>query len=195
MFMIGFILYGTVVLLPILLQTVIGFTAVQQRADAIAWRHGGADRFAHRRKNSGEDRPAPPHFYGLDHTCDRRAAAFARQHWAAHMRVPAADWIISRIGTSFLFVPVNVMAFGNVPRDKTNQASGLLNLSRNIGGSMGISFVTTMLYRRGQHHLQGSAEAPPRYPPWEKVPCRPAPRTRRRHGADLSLPGVWNATP
>lgn len=71
------------------------------------------------------------------------------------MRVPAADWIISRLGTSFLFVPVNVMAFANVPRTKTSQASGLLNLSRNIGGSMGISFVTTMLYRRGQHHLLG----------------------------------------
>ena len=69
------------------------------------------------------------------------------------LRSPATDWIISRIATSFLFVPVNVMAFGHVPRDKTNQASGLINLSRNIGGSMGISFVTTMLYSRAAHHL------------------------------------------
>jgi DHA2 family multidrug resistance protein len=69
------------------------------------------------------------------------------------MGLPAGDWIISRIATSFLFVPVNVMAFGHVPRDKTNQASGLINLSRNIGGSMGISFVTTVLYSRAAHHL------------------------------------------
>ena len=45
------------------------------------------------------------------------------------------------------------MAFGHVPRDKTSQASGLINLSGNIGGSMGISFVTTMLYARANHHL------------------------------------------
>jgi DHA2 family multidrug resistance protein len=70
------------------------------------------------------------------------------------MSAPAGDWIISRIATSFLFVPANVMAFGHVARDKTNQASGLVNLSRNIGGSMGISFVTTMLYSRASYHFR-----------------------------------------
>jgi DHA2 family multidrug resistance protein len=39
-----------------------------------------------------------------------------------------------------------------LPRDKNNAASGLMNLARNIGGSVGISFVTTGLARRAQVH-------------------------------------------
>jgi DHA2 family multidrug resistance protein len=39
-----------------------------------------------------------------------------------------------------------------LPPGKNNAASGLINLSRNIGGSVGISLVTTMLARRGQYH-------------------------------------------
>ena len=56
------------------------------------------------------------------------------------------------MGTAFLFVPINVMAFYFVPKGKMNNASGLINLARNIGASTGISFVTTMLDRRAQFH-------------------------------------------
>jgi DHA2 family multidrug resistance protein len=65
---------------------------------------------------------------------------------------PMYDWIMSRAGTAFLFVPINVMAFYFVPPGKMNNASGLINLARNIGASTGISFVTTMLDRRAQFH-------------------------------------------
>jgi DHA2 family multidrug resistance protein len=51
-----------------------------------------------------------------------------------------------------LFVPINTAAYSGLPRDKNNAASGLMNLARNIGGSVGISFVTTMLARRAQVH-------------------------------------------
>ena len=50
-------------------------------------------------------------------------------------------WTISRAGMPFLFVPINVMAFAYVPREKTNSATGLINLTRNLGGSVGISLV------------------------------------------------------
>jgi DHA2 family multidrug resistance protein len=66
---------------------------------------------------------------------------------------PIIDWIVSRAGMAFLWVPMNVIAFYYVPRDKTNNATGLINLSRNMGGSIGISFVTTMLDRRAQFHM------------------------------------------
>jgi len=67
-------------------------------------------------------------------------------------RSPVGDWIVSRMGTAFLFVPINVMAFYFVPRGRMNNASGLINLARNVGASTGISFVTTMLDRRSQFH-------------------------------------------
>ena len=44
------------------------------------------------------------------------------------------------------------MAFGSVPREKLNYATGLMNLFRNIGGSAGIATVVTILARRQQFH-------------------------------------------
>ena len=56
------------------------------------------------------------------------------------------------MGLAFLFVPINTAAYAFIPPGKNNAASGLINLARNIGGSVGISFVTTMLARRAQVH-------------------------------------------
>jgi len=53
---------------------------------------------------------------------------------------------------AFLWVPINTVAYSYLPREKNNAASGLINLARNVGASMGISYVTTMLDRRAQFH-------------------------------------------
>lgn len=55
-------------------------------------------------------------------------------------------------GLTFLFVPINTIAYIGLPPDKSNNASALINAMRNLGGSVGISFVTTVLDRRGQFH-------------------------------------------
>ena len=55
-------------------------------------------------------------------------------------------------GLALLFVPINTAAYAFVPPNKNNAASGLINLARNIGGSVGISAVTTLLARRAQFH-------------------------------------------
>lgn len=55
-------------------------------------------------------------------------------------------------GLAFLFVPINTAAYAFVPPTKNNAASGLINLARNVGGSLGISIVTTILDRRSQFH-------------------------------------------
>jgi MFS transporter, DHA2 family, multidrug resistance protein len=52
----------------------------------------------------------------------------------------------------FLFVPINAAAYYYIAKTKIDSASGLINLARNIGGSVGISFVTTMLVRQSQVH-------------------------------------------
>jgi DHA2 family multidrug resistance protein len=52
----------------------------------------------------------------------------------------------------FLFVPVNTAMYASIPPGKNNNASALVNLARNIGGSVGISLVTTFLDRRTQFH-------------------------------------------
>jgi DHA2 family multidrug resistance protein len=60
--------------------------------------------------------------------------------------------VFQTAGLAFLFIPINTAAYSYLPREKNNAASGLINLSRNIGASVGISFVTTMLTRRAQFH-------------------------------------------
>jgi len=65
----------------------------------------------------------------------------------------AASWrVIMVLGMPFLFVPISVMSYVGVPQEKNNEVSGLTALARNIGGSVGISFISTMLVRKAQVH-------------------------------------------
>jgi DHA2 family multidrug resistance protein len=60
--------------------------------------------------------------------------------------------MIQSVGLPFLFVPITSVAYvGLNPRDN-NQASALMNVSRNLGGTFGISLVQTMLIQRSQVH-------------------------------------------
>jgi DHA2 family multidrug resistance protein len=55
-------------------------------------------------------------------------------------------------GLAFLFVPINTLVYSGVPLEKNNAVSGIVNLSRNMGGDVGIAFVTTLIARRAQKH-------------------------------------------
>ena len=59
---------------------------------------------------------------------------------------------IQAVGLAFLFLPINALAFRGIPKDRTNYASALINLARNFGGSVGISFASTLVTRRSQFH-------------------------------------------
>jgi DHA2 family multidrug resistance protein len=61
-------------------------------------------------------------------------------------------------GLAFLFLPINALAFRGIPKDRTNYASALINLARNFGGSVGISFASTLVTRRAQFHQSHLAE-------------------------------------
>ena len=60
--------------------------------------------------------------------------------------------ILARFGTPFLFIPINTLAYLDVPAEKNNQISSMVNLFRNLGGSVGVSVVSTLLNRRAQVH-------------------------------------------
>jgi len=66
--------------------------------------------------------------------------------------------IVQASSLAFLFVPLNAIAFRGIPSSKTNNASALINLARNFGGSIGISFASTLLTRREQFHQSRLAE-------------------------------------
>jgi DHA2 family multidrug resistance protein len=151
MFMVGFALLSSTVLIPQFCQSLLGYTA---EIAGLALMPGG---FAILLSMPlvgfllGRFDPRRLLLFGLpmvafslfrmtlfDTLIDFRTVAVAR--------------IFQAIGLAFLFVPINTAAYGVIPKGKNNAASGLINLARNIGGSVGISLVTTMLARRAQVH-------------------------------------------
>ena len=60
--------------------------------------------------------------------------------------------IISGFAMGFIFVPLTTMAMGTLSNEQMGNASGVFNLMRNTGGSLGIAAMTTMLSRGGQIH-------------------------------------------
>jgi MFS transporter, DHA2 family, multidrug resistance protein len=60
--------------------------------------------------------------------------------------------LITGFGLSFVFVPISTAAYGTLRNDQIGNASGLFNLMRNVGGSIGISIAQTLLTRRSAVH-------------------------------------------
>jgi DHA2 family multidrug resistance protein len=55
-------------------------------------------------------------------------------------------------GMGFSFIPLTTLTLSHIPRELMGQATAMYNLLRNMGGSVGIAFVTTFLARRSQFH-------------------------------------------
>ena len=151
MYVLGFVLYSTTVLLPLLLQTLMGYTAMRS---GIVLLPGGLVLLAILPSVGWMLGRFEPRWIVVTGLCIMALGLHFLSHFTLNAGESNAvnDWIFSRAGTAFLFVPINVMAFYFVPPGKMNNASGLINLARNIGASTGISFVTTMLDRRAQFH-------------------------------------------
>lgn len=60
--------------------------------------------------------------------------------------------VLNGFGTAFVFVPLSTIAVGTLPREQIGNGTALQNLLRNLGGSIGISYVSTMLERLAQVH-------------------------------------------
>jgi len=58
--------------------------------------------------------------------------------------------VYQMIGLPFLFVPINTAAYANLEPTRTNQASALINVARNLGGSIGISLANTEIAQQVQ---------------------------------------------
>jgi DHA2 family multidrug resistance protein len=60
--------------------------------------------------------------------------------------------LITGFGLSFVFVPISTAAYGTLRNEQIGNASGVFNLMRNVGGSIGISIAQTLLVRRSDVH-------------------------------------------
>ncbi len=151
MFMVGFVLLSSTVLLPQFLQELMGYTA--ERA-GLALMPGGIAIILCMPLVGfllGKTDARRLLLFGLSMVC------FSMIHMTnfdlqIDFRTAATARVFQAIGLAFLFVPINTAAYAFIPPGKNNAASGLINLARNVGGSVGISLVTTMLARRSQVH-------------------------------------------
>jgi DHA2 family multidrug resistance protein len=151
MFMLGFALLGSTLLIPLFAQTLLGYTA-EDAGKALS--PGGfvimlllpLVGFLLSRYD-----PRWLIVFGLG-MLSFSLLRMTRFDLDVDFRTLVVARVYQAIGLAFLFVPINTVAYSFLPREKNNAASGLMNLARNIGGSVGISVVTTMLARRTQFH-------------------------------------------
>src|SRR5437879_9351497 len=151
MFFLGFVLYASTVLIPQLLQQLLGYTA---QLAGMALSPGGAVIMC-----------MMPVVGILVSKVDTRILVIFGCVVSASALFVMAGWdlgldyghavrarMLQSFGLAFLFIPINVAAFADVPKEKSHVGTGIINLARNIGASVGIATVTTMLDRRAQFH-------------------------------------------
>ena len=147
----GVVIYGIVTLLPLFFQTLLGYSALSA-GWAVSPRGIGAV-------------IAMPLVGMLTQRIDNRwliAAGFfgvgACTLWLGNATLQMGEFsmfwaiILSGFFIGFVFVPLVTMAMGKLSNEQVGNAAGLYNLLRNVGGSIGISVVNTLLVRREQVH-------------------------------------------
>ncbi len=157
MLMIGAILFGSNQIMPQLLQTTFPYTAM---LSGLAMMPGGAAMLIVMPlagQITGRVQPKFLMTLGL--------IGIAVSMWYSTSLTPDASFdyfgwvrVYQMIGLPFLFIPINTVAYDGLPRDKTNQASALMNVARNLGGSIGISLANVVLTRREQFHQSRLSE-------------------------------------
>ncbi|HXP95131.1 MAG TPA: DHA2 family efflux MFS transporter permease subunit [Telmatospirillum sp.] len=151
MFLLGFVLLGSTVLLPALVQRLFGYSATEA---GLVITPGGFSiilvmPIVGRLVSSVDSRLiialglavcslALFHMGGFTLQTDYQTFVWARLYQA--------------LGLSLLFIPINTAAFRFIPPSMSSDASALINVSRNLGGSFGISLVITYLARFEQRH-------------------------------------------
>jgi DHA2 family multidrug resistance protein len=151
-FITGFVLYSSSALLPILVQTQFGYDALT--AGLIL--SPGAIGVLLLMPVSGQLVSRIPARYmvmfGL-FLCGT-GCLLTSTHINPDLDYTTFVWLraVQMMGIPFLFIPVSTLAFMKVPKEKSTKASSLFSLARNLGGSVGIAAVTTIVARSSQTH-------------------------------------------
>jgi MFS transporter, DHA2 family, multidrug resistance protein len=151
MLMIGAILFGSNQIMPQLLQTSFPYTAT---LSGLAMMPGGIAMLVMMPvagQITGHFQPKYLITVGL--------VGITLSMWYSTSLTPDASFdyfawvrIYQVIALPFLFIPINTVAYDGLAANKTNQGSALMNVARNLGGSIGISVANVVLTQRSQLH-------------------------------------------
>jgi MFS transporter, DHA2 family, multidrug resistance protein len=152
MFTLGILLFSSLVLMPLFLQTLLGYTA--ELAGLVL--SGGAIILLLELPIVGQltTRIASRYMIAFGWLCLAIAMYYSTKRIDLLMSFGAATWLrVAQVaGLGFLFVPITLAAYVGLPAEKSNAVAGLINFMRNMGSSVGTSMVTTLLARRSQFH-------------------------------------------
>jgi MFS transporter, DHA2 family, multidrug resistance protein len=151
MAMVGGVLYGITAALPLFLQTLIGFPALQSGL-ALSPRGLGAfvtTILVGRLIGVVSNRLMIAVGFTLLSISSFMLGRVTLDIGMAYIIWPS---ILNGIAISFIFVPLTTATMGHLKQEQISNASGIFNLMRNLGGSVGIASLTTILTRRAQMH-------------------------------------------
>jgi DHA2 family multidrug resistance protein len=152
MFVLGFSLYGTTVLIPQFVQTLLGYTA--QLAGQVISPGGICIMMMMPVVGFLIGRTDPRWLIGFGFTILATSMVWMHAALTLDSSFKYIMWlrVYQASGLAFLFIPINTISYTGVARAQNNDVAGLTNLARNIGGSVGTAFVATMLSRGTQRH-------------------------------------------
>jgi DHA2 family multidrug resistance protein len=147
----GVVLYATIALLPLFLQTLIGYPALQSGLAVSPRGIGAVFSMIIVGRLVGKIDGRYLIMFGF---AVLGFSTYLLSDIDLQISMGTIVWpqIISGLAMGFVFVPLTVMATGTLTAEQMGNATGIFNLMRNIGGSIGIAAVTTMLARGAQTH-------------------------------------------
>jgi len=147
----GAVLYGVTAMLPLFLQTLMGYPALDSGL-AVSPRGIGSILsmiVAGVLVNYVDGRVLLAGGFGI---LGGSILLLSRVNLGISMISIVIPNIINGFASGFIFVPMTTMTLGRLRKEEIGNATGIYNLMRNIGGSIGIACVTTFLVRGSQIH-------------------------------------------
>ena len=170
MFVLGIMLFSSLVMMPLFLQTLMGYTA----ASAGLVLSGGGLLLLFEMPIVGMlvSKLQARYMIAFGWLVLSLSMYYSTQHLDLDISFRFASFlrVVQVCGLGFLFVPINLAAYVGMPTEKSNSVAGLVNFMRNIGSSIGTSMVTTLIARRAQfHQVYLVRHAAPGHPPFTQA--------------------------
>lgn len=151
MFVVGFCLYSSIMLIPLFLQTLMGYSATDA---GMVLAPGGIATLVTMMLIGGLLQKYDARkivFFGL---LIGSSAMFMMQRLSLQAAYSDFVWprVVLGVGLAMIFVPLTTVTLATIPRQEMGNATGMFNLLRNIGGSVGIAVAATLLSRVGQFY-------------------------------------------
>lgn len=154
----GLELYGSVYILPLYLSRIQDYTAMQI-GEVIMW--SGVPQlflipFVPKLMQRFDDRFIAAVGFSLF-----AVSCFMNSHMTHDTGIDELRWsqLVRALGQPLMIVPLTSIATGGIEPEQAGSASGLFNMMRNMGGSLGIAVLSTLLTRRQQFHSNRIGES------------------------------------